>query len=166
MKAHDLLDAVLRISHKRLLHSNFILGLIISIANGGALLLVLTERGGPVTKSQIPEIAIWFAMGFMLIALSLAAYFGVLRLIEVLRIQAVAVLCIVIALGMWGVLLLTSRNDLSQVNWVAGYYSFLAAYSVLLIMRAYDGKIDRAVIQKLCWFVLPCAVVLDVLVAF
>lgn len=155
-----------RIQHRWLLHANLIIGAIVSLANGGALLLVLAGRGGLVTTAQLPEVAIWLAAGILLLALSVSVYVGIVQLTSALRFQSAVILCLVIALGVWGISLLLPGTEQAHVRWVVGYFSIFAAYAALLILCTVQSATTRQIIRRLCWLSIPAAVVLDILVAF
>ncbi|MBL8502890.1 MAG: hypothetical protein JNL78_05585 [Rhodocyclaceae bacterium] len=155
-----------KLQHKWLLLINLAIGAFVSLTNGGALLLVQAGRGGPITSAQIPEMLVLLTVGVFLLTMSVAGYLGLVQLINVLRIQSAAILCLVVALGAWGITLLLSGTERAHVRWVVGYYSVFSVYAALLVLRVVESAGTRQIVQRVLWLIIPTAVILDLLVAF
>jgi len=96
---------VSRLSPGSLLYLNLALGLLVAVANGAALMMVLTGRAEKLA-GQGMEIGVWFAAGLVLAVTAGYALRHSERVAAILRIQTFLVIAVVLALAAWAVTIL------------------------------------------------------------
>jgi hypothetical protein len=154
---------VFRVSPGSLLYLNLALGLFIAVANGAALMMVLTGRAEKLA-GQGMEIAVWFAAGLLLAVTAGYALRHSERVAAILRIQTFLVIALVVALAAWAVtIFLGNPSSGARVVWAPGYLSLTALYCAVLGSHAFPEPQNSAYRQALFWLLVPVCVLVDIL---
>ena len=153
---------VSRLSSGSLVWLNLALGLLIAVANGGALTLVLMGRAGKLADQSL-EIAMWFVAGLVLMVTAGYALRRSDKTSSVLRFQTYLVVTLVLALAVWALTILTGTASSNvRVIWAAGYLSITALYCAILGWHAFPESHHAIYRQLLNWVLVPACIVIDV----
>ena len=154
---------VSRLSPSSLLYLNLALGLLVAVANGAALMMVLTGRAEKLA-GQGMEISVWFAAGLLLAVTAGYALRHSERVAAILRIQTFLVIAVVLALAAWAVtILLGNSSSGARVVWAPGYLSLTALYCAVLGSHAFPEPQNHTHRQLLFWLLVPACVLVDIL---
>lgn len=154
---------IARLSHSSLVYLNLALGLLVAVANGAALLLVVTGKAERLS-GQAFEMAAWSIAGLLLAISAGYALRRADRIDEILRIQTYLVVALVGALTLWALMLLVGATSSStRVVWAVGYLSILALYCSILGSHAFPGDRYSMLRRFLTWVLLPICVAVDIL---
>jgi drug/metabolite transporter (DMT)-like permease len=129
-----------------LVYINLGLGLFVTLANGGALALVLSGHGDGLSQ-QIPEISLWMLTGAILFLSGVYATFRKDSQLAILRFQTLGILALLLGLLWWGgTIVLGGGMAQGRISWTAGYLSIVSLYAAFLVTRVYQMRIPRKTI--------------------
>lgn len=154
---------VVRLSQNSLVYVNLALGLFVAVANGAALLVVLSGRQERLS-GQAWDIAAWTIAGLLLAASAGYALRRADRVAAILQWQTYLVVALIAALTVWALMLLTgSTSSSGRVVWAVGYLSVLALYCAVLGSHAFSDPRYSTVRMLLTWVLVPVCVAVDIL---
>jgi hypothetical protein len=154
---------IARLSQSSLVYLNLALGLLVAVANGAALLLVVTGKAEKLS-GQAFEIAAWSLAGLLLAISAGYALRRVDRIDKILQFQTYLVVALVGALALWALMLLIGATSSStRVVWAVGYLSILALYCSVLGSHAFLGDRYLMLRRSLTWVMFPACVAIDIL---
>jgi hypothetical protein len=152
-----------RLSSGSLLYLNLALGVLVAVANGAALMMVMTGRADKLAGQGL-EIAAWFAAGLVLAATAGYALRHSASAPAVLRVQTFLVMALVLALAAWAVTIVAGVSSSgARVVWAPGYLSLAALYCGILASHALPGPQARPYRRLLIWVLVPACVFVDIL---
>jgi hypothetical protein len=154
------------ISTSYLLRINLVLGVLIAISNGAALMLALSGKADSLS-SQSPEIATWFVAGVLLVITAGYAIYRAEKAAVLLVVQTYLIAGLVIALSAWALFLVTGATSSSaRAVWTVGYLTGLGLYCYVLASRAFPGPSHAVRRNFFAWLLVPGCIAIDLLTFF
>lgn len=122
-----------KLSPKAMLAINLLLGVFVTLTNGGAVVVSLSGGKGQLRGGELHEAAVWAAAGIAIIALSVLGLARPQAAASTLEKQALAVFALIGVLAVWGLTVATGIYRIEgAVIWSAGFLSILGLYCYLL----------------------------------
>jgi hypothetical protein len=150
-----------RPSDSTLIYINLALGVLVALSNGGALAVTLAGKAAQLEGKQF-EIAMWLALGLVLVGASIVGIFQRRKKEQMLKMQALIINLLCVMLSVWGLTLVLGRHVESRTIWSLGYLTVVAVYATYLIVRAFAETRFRTLRLYALVLFLPACILVDV----